>query len=168
MPDHHAIRNHRRLQCFGKLLHNPGLWHLNRHSVAGGFFIGLVTAFVPLPFQMVIAAAGAIAFHVNLPIAVALVWVTNPLTMPPMFYFAYKVGAWMMGTPLADDLAFEWSWRWFVGSMAAVWQPFLVGCATVGLISGSIGFYGVKLLWRAYVLYKWRHRCAAAKLKAQT
>lgn len=165
MPNHHHIRNHRHLRHFGILLHNPDLWHLNRHSVAGSFFIGLFTAFIPLPFQMVIAAALAIAFHVNLPIAVALVWITNPLTMPALFFFAYKVGTWIMGVSLAGDFTFELSLRWFIDGMDAVWQPFLVGCTTVGLISGIIGFIAIKLLWRAYVSYRWRRRdrIAAAK-----
>jgi len=54
--------------------------------------VGLFCAFVPLPIQMLLAAAAAIIFRVNLPISVGLVWITNPVTIPPMFYFCYKVG----------------------------------------------------------------------------
>ncbi|MGB1541119.1 MAG: DUF2062 domain-containing protein, partial [Cycloclasticus sp.] len=77
------------LKVFGPLIHNQNVWHLNRRSFAGAISVGLFIAFIPLPAQMLIAAAAAIALHVNLPVAVATVWVSNPITMPPLFYAAY-------------------------------------------------------------------------------
>ncbi|MDH5777262.1 MAG: DUF2062 domain-containing protein, partial [Gammaproteobacteria bacterium] len=73
MPDHDKIRQHPHLnKMFGTLLHDPNLLHLNRRSVSGAFFIGLFMAFVPMPFQMVPAAALAIYFRTNLPISIGL------------------------------------------------------------------------------------------------
>lgn len=157
MPDHRTIREHRHLQCFGKLLHNPALWHLNRHSVAKAFAVGLFFAWVPVPFQMVLAAAGAIFVHANLPISVVLVWLTNPVSMPPMFYCAYKLGAWAMNTP-EQDFQFELSLEWLTSGMAAIWQPFLFGCAILGVICSILGYFGIKLAWRWMVIRKWRRR----------
>ena len=157
MPDHKKIRDHKYLRMFGNLLHDPGLWHLNRHSVAGAFFVGLIAAYVPIPFQMVLAAGMAIALHVNLPISVVLVWVSNPLTMPPMFYLAYKVGAWVMAIP-EQEFSFELSFRWFTEGMAAIWQPFLLGCLILGLSLGLLGYASINLLWRGYVLWKRKHK----------
>ena len=142
---------------FGNLLHDPGLWHLNRRSVAGAFFVGLIAAYVPIPFQMVLAAGMAIALHVNLPISVVLVWITNPLTMPPMFYFAYKVGTWVLAMP-QQEFSFELSLSWFTEGMAAIWQPFLLGCLIVGLSLGLLGYGTIILLWRMYVLWKRKHK----------
>ena len=88
LPDPNKIRHHKSLKIFGRLLQDANLWHLNRRSARGAFAVGLFFAFIPVPFQMVLAAAGAILFRVNLPISVALVWLTNPLTMPPIFYGA--------------------------------------------------------------------------------
>ncbi|WP_159217560.1 DUF2062 domain-containing protein, partial [Klebsiella pneumoniae] len=81
------------------VLYNPNLWCLNRRSAAGAFAVGLFMAFVPLPSQMIMAAGLAIVLGVNLPLSIALVWITNPITMPVIFYFTYKLGAWLMGTP---------------------------------------------------------------------
>jgi len=157
MPDHRKIRDHKCLRCFGTLLHNPALWHLNRHSLARAFFIGLICAFIPVPFQMVLAAAGAILIYANLPISVALVWLTNPVTMPPVYYACYKIGAWVMNLP-EQDFHFELSMAWILNGMEAIWQPFLLGCAILGLISGVIGYITVKIAWRWTVIRRWRRR----------
>ncbi len=158
MPDHEKIRNHPHLnKVFGKLLHDPNLLHLNRRSVSGAFFVGLFMAFVPLPSQMILAAAVAIFARVNLPISVGLVWVSNPLTMPPIFYFAYKVGAWTLGTPIRES-NFQMTWEWLGTELAAIWEPFLLGCFISGLVSGILGYLGMRLIWRLHVIRQWEAR----------
>lgn len=157
MPDPETIRRHKSLQCLGKLLDKTALWRLNRHSVALAFLTGLFVAFIPVPFQMLLAAIMAIGIHANLPISVALVWVTNPLTMPPLFFFAYKVGVWILGVP-AKAFAFQASADWVFHSLANIWKPFLLGCLVSGLVLGLLGYIGSHLLWRGYVVYRYRRR----------
>ncbi len=152
MPDHEKIRNNKQLnKVFGKLLHDPNLLHLNRRSVSMAFFVGLFMAFVPLPSQMVMAAAIAILIRCNLPISVGLVWVSNPITMPPLFYFAYKVGSWILGTP-EHEFVFELSWKWLGTELEAIWQPFLLGCTVSGLLFGAFGYVAIRLLWRLHII----------------
>ncbi|NIP74298.1 MAG: DUF2062 domain-containing protein [Gammaproteobacteria bacterium] len=157
MPDHRKVRDHRHLQVFGRLLHDPNLFHLNRRSVAGAFAVGLFVAFIPVPFQMVLAAMLAIFARVNLPLSVALVWVTNPLTMPPLYYVSYKLGAWLLGTP-PRPFRFELSFQWLTSELIEVWQPFLLGCFVAGLIAGVLGYFAVRLFWRWQVIYSYRTR----------
>lgn len=64
------------------LIADPGLWQLTRRSVANAFSVGLFCAMLPIPCQMVAAALGARLTRCNLALAVGLVWITNPLTMP--------------------------------------------------------------------------------------
>ncbi|MDH5572399.1 MAG: DUF2062 domain-containing protein [Gammaproteobacteria bacterium] len=158
MPDHHKIRNHPHLnRIFGTLLHDPNLLHLNRRSVSYAFGAGLFFAFVPIPFQMVLAVAGAILFRFNLPIAVGLVWITNPLTMPPIYYFCYKVGTWILQTPI-QHIDFQISMEWLATELFAIWQPFLLGCFVVGAVSGLLGFFGIRLLWRLHIVSHLKQR----------
>ena len=147
LPDHHKIRDHKHLRVFGTLLHEPNLWHLNRYSVTGAVTIGLFVGYIPVPFQMVIAAAMAIAARVNLPLSAAMVWVTNPVTMPPMYYFAYKTGTWLLDTP-ERPFHFELSFQWLLGELGAIWQPFLLGCFVLGILSAGVGNLLVRGLWR--------------------
>lgn len=157
MPDHKKIRDHKHLRVFGKLLHNPALWHMNRHSVAKGFAVGLFFAWVPVPFQMVLGAGAAIFFRANLPLSVVVVWITNPLTIPPMFYGAYKVGAFLMGVKL-QHFDMELSIEWVKQEMLLIWEPFLLGCFVVALVSSLIGYFGIQIAWRCMVIQRWRMR----------
>jgi uncharacterized protein (DUF2062 family) len=167
MPDHDKIRNHKHLQVFGKLLHDANLWHLNRRSVSGAFANGLFMAFVPVPFQMILAAGAAIIFRVNLPLSVALVWLTNPLTMPPMFYGTYKLGAWLMGTS-AGEFNFELSYDWLVTGLAEIWKPFLLGCFVSGTVASILGYITIRLLWRWHIVKAWKARAHSRKLHKDT
>jgi len=150
LPEYQKIRDHKHLRCFGTLLHDPNIWHLNRRSVSGAFFVGLICAWIPVPFQMVIAAGVAILASVNLPISIALVWITNPITMPPMFYFAYKIGLWVLGTP-PHEFTFELSFAWLKLELGYIWEPFLLGCLIVGLASAASGYVMVRILWRLHI-----------------
>jgi len=142
---------------FGALLANANLWHLNRYSVAWGVSVGLFTAFIPVPFQMVLAATAAIVIGCNLPIAVVLVWISNPVTMPPMFFAAYKFGAWLMDSP-SRVVEFEVSIHWLLTKLGDIWEPFLLGCLLLGLIAAAIGHGAVRIIWRIHVTSTWRER----------
>ena len=41
------------------------IWSLSRKKILGGVFIGMLVAFIPMPFQMVLVACLAILFNVN-------------------------------------------------------------------------------------------------------
>lgn len=158
MPDHHTIREHKHLRFLGTLLHDPNLWHLNRRSASGAFAVGLFMAWVPVPFQMLLAAIAAIPFRVNLPLSVALVWISNPLTMPPLFYFAYLIGTWILGEPSSGHLAFELSYEWLATELKTIWQPFLLGCFIMGVSSALAGYLTIRGLWRLHLIRHYKER----------
>ncbi len=158
-PDHETIRNHKHLRMFGSLLHDSNLWHMNRRSVSGAFAVGLFWAFVPMPFQMVAAAFTAIVVRVNLPISVALVWISNPITMPPMFYSTYLVGTWILGEPEPQQgLEFEMSLEWMSTSLAEIWQPLYLGSLLCGVIASILGYCLMRGFWRWHVVSSLRKR----------
>src|SRR5690554_7965522 len=111
MPKHEAVKNSKSLKIFGSLLHDANLWHLNRRSAAGAFAVGLLCAFIPVPFQMALAAAAASSFRVNVPLAVAMVLISNAITMAGIFYFFYVLGTWILREPV-HNFTFELSSHW--------------------------------------------------------
>jgi uncharacterized protein (DUF2062 family) len=151
IPDPDVIKGHKNLQFLGDKLHDPNLWHLNRRSVSMAFAVGLFCAWIPTPTQMAIAAIGAFYLRANLPISVGLVWVTNPVTMPPLFYFAYLIGLLVLNLPAAPF------------SLDAVLSgdilfPFLTGCLVLGIMCSTVGYFGIDYFWRQNVTKKWAER----------
>lgn len=140
------MREHRSLRIFGRLLDDPYLFHLNRRSVSGAFAVGFFSAWIPVPLQMLIAAAIAIIVRVNLPLAVILVWVTNPVTIAPMFYSAYIVGTWLTGD-VVKQFELEPGGKWFMPELQTIWEPLLLGCLILAAVSSMIGFFTIRLLW---------------------
>lgn len=157
LPSVTNIKSHPRLQFLGRLLQDPNLWHLNRRSLAGGMAVGLFSAFIPLPMQMLWAALLAMLFRVNLPLSVTLIWITNPITIPPMFYMAYKVGTFVLGWP-APPITFQFSAEWMWTTFQALWLPLIVGSLLVGLFTAAVGYYTVHYLWRLHVRRLWKNR----------
>ncbi len=157
LPDPQKIRDSKALSLFGTLLHDVNLWHLNRKSASLGFGIGIFYAFWPVPFQMWFAAATAIPCRANLPISVGTVWITNPFTVSPIFYFSYLVGTWVLGAP-EKSFSFELSWTWLITSLETIGPAFLLGCLICGTVFGILGYFCLNALWRLSVKRAWQKR----------
>lgn len=136
---------HRYLQIFGDTLHNPNLWHFNRRSVANATAIGLFCAYLPMPFEMLAAALGAILFSGNLPLAVAWVWISNPVTWIPLYTPAYLLGSWLLDKEATS--AGRVTMSVLIESYAALW----LGCLVIGTIAAICGYVIVHQLWRLKV-----------------
>lgn len=156
-PSVERMREIKSLRVLGDWIYAGNLWHINRYSASMAFFVGLFVAFMPIPGQMVAAAALAVLFRCNLPLSVGLVWITNPVTMPAIFYLAYKLGAMIVDVPM-QEMKFELSFYWLTHSLNAIWQPFLLGCLLCGLFFGSVGYFVINTLWRLRVARMLRER----------
>lgn len=153
LPHPEKITGNRWIKKLGPRLQAPDLWHINRKSLSGAAAIGMFCAFIPVPFQMLLAAIGAILFRCNILVAVPAVWISNPVTMPPMYYFCYWVGALILDVKIGR-LHFELSFDWLMTGMLEIWQPFLLGCLVVGAISALLAYICVRLVFRYYI---WSH-----------
>ncbi len=157
LPDPEKMKAHKSLAFMGEVLHEPNLWHLNRHSVTKAFAIGLFWGCIPMPLQMVAAALMAVRLNANLPLSVMLVWFSNPVTMPPIFYFEYLIGAWLLDMP-AMAFEYELSVEWITGKLYEVGFPMFVGAFLCGIILSFSGYMLVDRIWRRSVRRKWHLR----------
>jgi uncharacterized protein (DUF2062 family) len=157
LPHPRIITNNRLIKLFGPRLQDPGLWHINRKSFCGAVAIGVFFSFIPVPFQMLLAAVSAIILRFNILVAVPLVWISNPVSMVPMFYFCYRIGAAILDIH-TDDFNFELSSDWLLTELLEIWQPFLLGCLVVGLVAAIFSYYLMHFLWRYHLWTRIKNR----------
>jgi uncharacterized protein (DUF2062 family) len=131
------------------------LWSFRSREMVTALFLGLIVAFMPLVgIQMLIVFFIALWFRANLPVIVAVQWVSNPFTMGPIYYADYQIGLAMMElfsiapepNPLLQP---DYDWAHFelrdLGALLDTFPPMMLG----GLALGS--FIGLVVS----VAYKW-------------
>jgi uncharacterized protein (DUF2062 family) len=166
LPDHNSILRQRWLRPVQHWLQHHNLWHLHRRSVAGGVAVGLFCGLIPGPLQMIAAVLLSVLFRVNLPAAVFTTLYTNPFTIVPLYLLAYQIGLWVSDSSNAvavpdfpelhwnDGFSQLWAWLTLLG------KPLLIGLPLLAVGLAIIGYVAVRLLWRLFVVIKWRRRHA--------
>ncbi|HIE40379.1 MAG TPA: DUF2062 domain-containing protein [Thiomicrorhabdus sp.] len=118
-------------------------WAGDRKSFARASFIGLFCMMLPIPFQMILSSIFAYYFRANIPLATALAWITNPLTMWAIWYGGYKFGTWILATPDLFDASAQLtigSSQWFSEVFPHIWLPFFLGNALLGILFGTLAY----------------------------
>ena len=138
IPHKESIASNSIIRLFDEYLHDPNIWHIHRRSSAGGAAIGVFCAFVPLPIQTLSEAALAILFRMNLPIAILFSFLANPITVPFIFFYSYKLGSILFGLEenqitniIPENTTII---EWFNTIFLNIWEPLLIGCLILGLI----------------------------------
>ncbi|MGB5866496.1 MAG: DUF2062 domain-containing protein, partial [Arcobacteraceae bacterium] len=83
---------------------------VNRTMVTKALLIGLFVALLPIPLQMLVVIVMMKFVRFNVPLAILLCWVTNPITMPFIYYVEYLIGSFVLNT---DVLSIQMSLDWF-------------------------------------------------------
>src|SRR5580658_5372966 len=163
-PHPHTLLQRWPLRVFGPRLSDPKIWTLHRRGVTAGFGAGLAICFMPLPVHLPLAALAAITWRINLPTIVATTLLVNPLTMVPIYYAAYRVGAAVSGAPV-HRFGFRLSWNWLQHGLGPRWETFLIGCLVCAIVCGIAGWLALEFIWRQQVMRRRRtrhtHRTAA-------
>ncbi len=157
IPSPEALKHSESLRFLGKLLDNPNLFHMNRRSVSKAFFWGMFIGLLPpIPLQTPAVAIAAIITRSNLPLAIAIVWVSNPITIPIIMFAFYHLGRIILQLEPATGI--EFSWTWLHREFEIIWKPYLVG-SLVGASAFAASAYMIStFVWRLKVKRKWRNR----------
>ena len=165
IPTRETIHEHRLLRPFAPHLTHPSLWRMTRRSVPRGVALGLFVGMI-IPFMHTfIAAILAIPTRANVAVAAIATLVVNPLTIPPMYYAAYRIGSWELRHegPLVDPAAAERLSGEL--SRALFWihhasGPIALGILTMAVAFAIVGYLAATLAWRYWSLSRWRSRGA--------
>ena len=133
----------RRLEPY---LADPKLWRWSRRGVALGVAIGLFMGFLIPVAQILLAAAVAVVLRANVPIAIASTLVSNPLTVPPIYYAAYHLGAWATGTSATAPV----SWAdpvSILASLGTIGPPLFAGLAITAIFAAIGSYLLISRVW---------------------
>lgn len=177
LPSRDAITQSRLLRWLGPRIHDPLLWHINRRAVSRGVAMGVFFGLMIPIAQIPAAAIASLVLRGNLWIAAVSTLVSNPLTYGPLYYFAYRLGAGVIGARTPADLTPEdveapirmidslgQAWTWVMG----IGQPLLVGMVIMAVTGSIIGYWSAQLFWRFKVVSKWRRLHRERRLRAAT
>jgi hypothetical protein len=174
LPTHESVHRNKLIARFGGFLHrHPNLWHLNRRSVSGGVAVGMLCGLIPGPLQMLGAALIAIPLGVNLPVALITTLYTNPLTIVPLYIFAYWIGSLVIGDggKMTEPPEFAWTqigqWIHALADWSlALGKPLALGLVLLALSLAALGWIVVQVAWRAWVVIQWRRRARRRRVSA--
>ena len=153
IPNQAQLRKVRGLGIVGERLFHPSLWHLSRRSVRNAVLLGVAFAFIPLPAHTLIGALCAVWLRCNVAITVALIWINNPFTIAPLYFGAYKLGAWLLGQHIDTDHV-----EVNLGTLHAIGTPFLLGCTVLAIVTGVLAAALLDVGWRWSVRRQWQRR----------
>jgi uncharacterized protein (DUF2062 family) len=160
IPQRETLLKSRWIAPIAHWLHDDRLWHLERGSVARGVAIGVFFGFMLPVAQFLFAVVFAVWLRGHVAVAAAATLVTNPLTFPPIYWLAYRIGRAVLGEP--DDVvaagivearteAAVTDQGWvaaLVDTVQSAGAPLLVGLGVMAVLGSAIGFTLVWVLWR--------------------
>lgn len=176
LPSRQQLRENRWLRWMGPALHHPRLWHLSRRGLALGVALGIFFGLLIPLAQIPLSAAGAVALRANLPAAVASTLVTNPATLGPIYFAAWKLGATLLGDGSDEPkpvelteavqaqaqahvaLQPEMPRPGVLARLRAVGKPLMLGLAVLAVTCSLTAYYVVSWLWIRRVRWKRRRR----------
>jgi uncharacterized protein (DUF2062 family) len=136
---------------------------MTRRSVPRGVALGLFVGVI-IPFMhTLVAAIFAIPLRANVAVAAAFTLLINPLTIPPMYYAAYRIGAWelhydatLLNPATAERFSSELNRALFWIHHAS--GPIAVGVLTLAAALAAIGYLSASLAWKFWCRTRWRQR----------
>lgn len=145
-------------------------------AMARGASMGLWVALTPtVGFQMLLVAFLAVPLRANVAVALAMVWVSNPITVIPLYFAYYWLGTVVLGVETLGygdvhellRALFATDARSIIGAFgtlgAEIGAPMLVGSFVIATLAGAVS-YPLTLRWARRRRDRRLGRLAAARV----
>lgn len=136
------------------------LWSFKGNSIKPALFWGMIVSFSPLVgIQMLVVFFLALLLRANLPLIVALQWISNPLTMGPIYFSDYKIGCIVLeliGFHVEENLLLSRNYDWgdfrFEDLLALLdtFPPMFIGGGIIGVFFGVLSVFSYNLMAKLY------------------
>ena len=107
----------------------------------------------------------ALLAGVNLAVAAVATWANSPFTLIPIFYFEYRLGAFLLGLP-PQSWPGSVSWEWVDAQLVTIWKPLFLGAFIVGCAASAAVFFVADGIWRWSSTRRLRRRRELTKRSA--
>ncbi len=142
-----------------------GYFGTNRRSIVRGIAVGWFWGSIPMPMQMAGIMATTPFFKFNVPIAIAVVWLSNPITYPFIFYGEYLIGNLLLGREAIEGI--ELTIQWFQSHWSQIATSMYVGAFFVGTVVNFAVYLLVNWLWVRSVKFEKHHKEAKRRKEKQ-
>lgn len=154
IPSKEEILAYSWLQPFRHWLDHDELWEFQRDSVARAVLVGTFIGFVAPLGQIFLGVLVAVLIRANVAVSAGCTLLTNPLTVVPLYFVAYLLGAWILSLPSLSWALFKGEllksdsiWDGLTSLWVLVGEPLLLGTLIMALTLSVGGYLLVKLLW---------------------
>jgi uncharacterized protein (DUF2062 family) len=123
-------------------------------------FWGIWISMLPIVgIQMIVVFFISLLVRANLPLIVALQWISNPLTMGPIYFADYKIGMILinlMGLKYPKNNLLSRNYDWSEFSMKELlrlldtFPPMFLGGSVLGIFMGVFAVFLYKILSKFY------------------
>lgn len=150
------------MRPFDFLWHDPALWYIGRRGTCRALALGAFICCLPVPGHMALAVLGALYWRINMPVAVAAVWINNPLTFGPIYYLGWMLGRFLLNPfhptresrePVSQGLHSP--------ELQHIWhrvEELLVGSVVEGLVFALVAYAVFDVAWRLSIRGRWKLR----------
>ena len=136
------------------------------HELALGMALGIFAGMLPItPLHTVVAVALALAFRASKITAAVGVWICNPITIYPVYKYAYDLGSLILGfdrnakllSPVIETIRNEEFLHMITAILSTggkVAAAFLMGGLTLGIISAVPSYFIFLYLFKVFIAWR--------------
>lgn len=139
-----------------------GCFRLLREPMARGVAIGLFVGLTPtVGFQTALMLAGCLLIRGNFPAAFTMSWVSNPVTLPPLYWLFHEIGERLFGGWLQSVIkGSDWFDEALIDVLATALGSLIL--ATPIAVIGYLTSLGVAEVW-----HRRRHQAREQRREAR-
>ena len=136
------------------------LWSFRGKNIIPALFWGVWIAMLPIVgLQMLVVLFLALWLRTNLPVMIALQWISNPFTMGPIYFADYQIGMIffkLVGIEYHHNRMLNSEYRWSEFNFSDLielidtFPPMFVGGSIIGISLGVVAVFLYKAMAKIY------------------